>query len=470
MDMDDSMDMDVDVSMDTTNNGHRHYNSDEDDNDNDNDNTNNIHDNDETDNDDNDDDDDNSQIQVVMERPRGKVLRLPTRDDDSSGDDDDDDDDIQVAAVVGDDNGENEDFSIAETSYAEEASMSFATPMKDNDGDDKEVAVAEVVMDGNESENSEAAPVVAEVVKKVRKKPGPKPKNRDGTKKGSDKRKGSGDKRRKRPESGSKGEGHARESTISRDKLEAAQKARDILLTSIKGTPFHITDSHIIQNFGRVVVEKDSSKEPVFSNATSLFPVGFCCDRYEFSPVHGREIKLRCEILDKKELIANIKEEEPKANGDEKKSKSKSKKGPLFRITWGQGVDELQDGKPFPFDLYSASSPLGGEVDTVAVPMGLDVAVVPEPGMRVKVKFDDDVWYHGTIKKVSKKEASKKVEEKKKGTRSASKKGKKSHHAISIIYDDGMKEEIAFPDPDVMLVAPGKLLFCTTCIEYLQNN
>jgi hypothetical protein len=398
-------------------------------------------------------DDDSQSKQDIVQRPRGKVLRLPPRDDSS---DDDDDDDIQVAAVVADYNGEHEDMSIAETSYCEETSI--ATPMNDNDEDDRGLAVAEVFMDGNESDNSELAAVVAEVVpKKIRKKPGPKPKNKDGTKKGSEKRKSGGDLRRKRTESGS----YSHESVISQDELESAQKARDILLNSMKETPFHISDSHVIQNFGRVVVENDDSVEPVFSNPTSLFPVGFCCDRYEFSPVHGRVVKLKCEILDRGETqTAKRSDEEPKSNGDEKEKKRKKNKGkgPVFRITWGQGIDELQDGKPFPFDLYSASAPLGGDVDTVAVPMGLDVPVIPEPGMRAKVRFDDDVWYHGTIKKAYKKKSSQDDKDKKKGTRSASKKGSKSHYVINIAYDDGMNEEISFPDPDIILISPGEWL------------
>lgn len=83
-------------------------------------------------------------------------------------------------------------------------------------------------------------------------------------------------------------------------------------------------------------------------------------------------------------------------------------------------------------------------INSVAVPMGPDVVLVPEPGMRVKVRFDGNVWYHGTIKKAYKKKPSKDSDE--------------SHHVINIIYDDGTKEEeVAFPDPDIMLVAPGKI-------------
>jgi len=101
-------------------------------------------------------------------------------------------------------------------------------------------------------------------------------------------------------------------------------------------------------------------------------------------------------------------------------------------------------------------------IKSVEMPVRLDVAVVvPEPGMRVKVRFDGNVWYHGTIKKACKKEPSK--------DNTGKRKGGESHHVINIIYDDGTKEEeIAFPDPDIMLVAPGKF-FCISLIEQLLS-
>ena len=99
--------------------------------------------------------------------------------------------------------------------------------------------------------------------------------------------------------------------------------------------------------------------------------------------------------------------------------------------------------KVYGLESYSDHGRARSVIKSVAVPMGLDVAVVPETGTRVKVRFDGNVWYHGTIKKASKKEPSNDKDE--------------SHH-VMIIYDDGMKEEeIVFPDPDIMLVAPGKL-------------
>jgi hypothetical protein len=423
-----------------------------------------------------------SQVSEPPPVPRGKVLRRIAHDHDVSSDDDDEDDAmnhnddnhdpeaedenhdededdvLQVASVVAE--GEEDIVSEAETSIVvDEEETSIATPFKDNDTFDKDVAVAEVVMDGNDSDDaSEVAAVIAEVVpKKIRKKPGPKPKNKDGKKKetsSSKKKKSSGDgkKRGKGGTSGSDvGKGLTHGAAVSREKLEAAKKARDVLLSSLKETPFRVSDSHVIQNFGRIIVENDESAETLFSNSTALYPIGFSCDRYEFSPVHGRILKLRCEILDG----GRIEVEKRSSLGDSTSGTSEKYKGPYFRITWGQGIDELDDGKPFPFDLYTASAPIGNDVDTVAVPMGLDVPIIPEAGMRVKVRFEDGLWSRGMIKKVMKKNEEQETKEKKKGGKSISKNRDKDVFVLSIVYDDGMKEEIAFPDPDVMLISPG---------------
>jgi hypothetical protein len=222
-------------------------------------------------------------------------------------------------------------------------------------------------------------------------------------------------------------------------------------LSSLKETPFKVSDSHVIQNFGRIMVENDESAKTLFSNSTALFPVGFSCDRYEFSPLHGRILKLRCEILDGGKIERAFEESTSET--------SEKYKGPYFRITWGQGIDELDDGKPFPFDLYTASAPIGNDVDTVAVPMGLDVPIIPEAGMRVKVRFQESLWSRGVIKKVIKKNGEQEPpKEKKRGGKGISKTRNKDLFLLSIIYDDGMKEDIAFPDPDVMLISPGMFI------------
>ena len=437
----------------------------------------------EDDNDDDDDDDNEDEEEVAAEVqvsvPRGKVLRIPPQNDQDDTDEEDEEEAQTADVMVMDtsmDVDADADIEVEVEAEAElddmsdDAAVATATPIKGDEFGEVAVAVAAeedgeavaaIVMDGNDSDISEVA-AVAEVVvpKKVRKKPGPKPKKKEkrgSTSTGSKKSSGGG-KRRKRSDTDD--EVHSSlvktsGSTIARDKLEAAQKARDILLTSTKTTPFHVSDSHIIRNFGRIKVESKGGN-PRFSTTTSLFPVGFSCDRFEFSPVHGRGLKMRCEILDGKDYAHGDADVKTKKEGNSTKARDKlNAKSPLFRITWGQGIDELDNGKPFPFDVYSAAAPLGNNVDSVAVPMGLDVPIVPETDMRVKVRFDDDVWYRGTITRVTKKTASDVKEKKKRGTRSAKTKNK-NHFSLKLLYDDGMKEEVIYPDPDIVLVAPGE--------------
>ena len=119
-----------------------------------------------------------------------------------------------------------------------------------------------------------------------------------------------------------------------------------------------------------------------FSTPNALYPVGFCCDRYEFSPVHER---LQDEMFHLDGQRTNF-----------------HYNGPIFRVMWGQGVDEDVDRVEYPYNPYSNSAPIteGGD-DVVAVPAGADTSHgrpgVPSPGMRVKVRFDDGQYYYGTI-------------------------------------------------------------------------
>ena len=242
------------------------------------------------------------------------------------------------------------------------------------------------------------------------------------------------------------------ESAIPHEKMEAAGRARDMLLHSIQRLPIEITESHTVRNLGRIKIEDKA--ESLFSNSNALYPVGFSCDRYEFSPVHGRPIKLRCDILDSRQM---------KHDANQQK-----KEGPLFRITWGKGVDEYSGDRSFPFDLYSSAAPVGDNVDAVAVPLGVEaVAIAPEPGMRVKVRFDQENWYGGTIIKVTKNSHEKDASSTNKKT------GKKKQFSIKIQYDDGAKEETCFPDPDILLLPPGSEETgegCTLDIKMLKGK
>jgi hypothetical protein len=424
-----------------------------------------------------DDEDDNESMDedTLMKNSKGKSLETTYTDsdndesDNNDGRDDDDNDESMYDSPSKDIGQEDEDMdaedaeqnqddilednqSITNDSVAESSAV-IATPVFEDSTDQTPgttssdaVAVAVAVESATEP-SSQAEVVVAEVVpKKVKRKtPSSNKKKAVSPKKSkTPKQKGTGG-RRKRSDSDFSTDSNA----IPRDRLEAAQNARDILTKTINQTPFAISESHVIQNFGRIKVE--DSEHPLFSNPTSLYPVGFACDRYEFSPVHGRILKMRCEILDgfkfKKGLNMG-------PDNEESTTKVTEHDGPLFRIIWGQGIDELEDGSPFPFEVYSSCTPMMKEVDAVAVPLGFHSnSTKPENGMRVKVRIDKNSWYRGTVMSV--KHAEDEIDDDDSSKQKSPKKKKPSYH-VTIVYDDGLTEETIYPDPDISLVSPGK--------------
>lgn len=246
-------------------------------------------------------------------------------------------------------------------------------------------------------------------------------------------------KRKKSKASASKTD--AKSSVLSRidaKRLESANVAREMLYEAVPRLPFPVNDSssdqYYVRNFGRLKVGKDDASLK-FSTPTALYPVGFSCDRYEFSPSHGRILKLRCSIIDGQAIGEN---------------------GPIFRVMWGQGVDDDVDKVEYPYDPFTNSAPMtSGKDDVVAVPttssmhQPMDQQVIPAVGMRVKARFDKNQFYHGTIEKVTERDEG--------TTSSKSKKKKKKTIHVTIAYDDGSTEETSFPDPDITLAMPGKL-------------
>ena len=214
---------------------------------------------------------------------------------------------------------------------------------------------------------------------------------------------------------------------ISGDRLMAAEDARDMLHTAVPRLPVPLNENYIVRNFGQLNITENGVN--AYATPTSLYPVGFSCDRFEFSPVHGRLLKLRCTIIDGKRTNRNF-------------------AGPVFRVMWGQGVDEAMDKVDYPYNPYANSAPISsGRNDVLAVPASSDKSHlrrgIPSRGMRVKVRFDKDIFYFGTIEKVD-------------TPKEDAKKKQKRHHDIHIRYDDGSLEKVEFPDPDVTLVMPGK--------------
>jgi hypothetical protein len=347
-----------------------------------------------------------------------------------------------------------------------------------------DTVAAAVVVDDNHSDSDGAVVVVAEEVpKKKRKKPGPKPKKKPS--KGHKKKLSSKSKQKNKKRKRGVGPGSDSEesscyaldtASVPHDKMEAAEQARDILVHSVQRVPFEVSDAHIVRNFGRLKIEEGvKALESLYSTPNILYPVGFSCDRFEFSPIHGRMIKLRCDILDGSKVKGSVtpiqsnkepilKEEDVSIKVGQPDSTEGSVRdapidGPIFRIMWGPGIDESEDTQTFPFDLYSSSSPLGGEVDAVAVPVDRDtITIAPEEGMRVKVRFDNDMWYAGHVRNVSPRKVSSTTNNDN-GANSKKKNNKKKQKDsfdIQITYDDGGKEDAVFPDPDVILLPPGK--------------
>lgn len=353
---------------------------------------------------------------------------------------------------------------------------------KDSDsGSDDEDPVAAVVCE--ESDDDDVVLAVAENIQcssKRSKANDGSAKRRAAPKKGSGAAKrGGGGKGKTGSNKGSSASSASRKSAasavfgvpeVSAEKAAAACKARHALQEAVPSLPHAVSETHTVRSFGRIKPEWHSVASPLdalYSSPHAIYPVGFSCDRLEFSPVHGRVIKLRCDILDGGALREQREEEEKK---EKERARLKSEEGgepmlvdekamgarngvgddeglgdgPVFRVTWGEGVEEDRSDPSCPFDPYIASAQLGGDVDAIAVPLSSKKgkpAGLPEVGMRVSVRFDKAKIYGGVIADV--KPVDKKV------------KNKKATCNITIQYDDGASEVAAFPDPDINVAYQG---------------
>jgi F/Y-rich N-terminus len=214
---------------------------------------------------------------------------------------------------------------------------------------------------------------------------------------------------------------------ISGDNFVAAQAARLMLLQSVHRLPLSISESHTVRSFGRLRVEKQEDG-PQFSSTSALYPVGFSCDRFEFSPVHGRILKLRCTILDGHQLQAKQRELNLPINPS---------KGPIFRIMWGEGIDEDSESFEYPYDPGTNSTCITYNGNSKKT----DPNLYPEEGMRARVRYEHDQWYTGTILECI-------------AAGSSDDTGIMSYE-MRIAYDDGSEEQVSYPDPDISLHLPG---------------
>jgi hypothetical protein len=256
-----------------------------------------------------------------------------------------------------------------------------------------------------------------------------------------------------------------RTGVVSAKSLAAAKDARTLLEEVVQLLPITMEEC-TVRSFGRLSVNGDPLSENLFCSAGALYPVGFSCDRHEFSPVHGRVLKVNCAILDG----AKIREKQ-KSMGLPAENRIKSD-GPLFRLMWGPAVDEDATLFEHPYIPQIHSAPItsgpvvlaiadptsnGGDdnIGRSGTPRAAPRVLEPARGMRVRVRFEKNEWYNGTI--------TKSVEQPSPPPSSKKKKKPKSF-MLQIRYDDGSVEELRYPDPDVALLLPGTLWIMHSCV------
>jgi Bromodomain len=360
----------------------------------------------------------------------------------------DDDEPITEVEAQIDDDDEDLDEGIAEEDDEEVAQSIMVEEDDDKDEDDEEVLAAVVLDDEDEDDDADAdstampledvlvaEPVVTPPPSVPKKKPKntTTPSNKSHSKSTPDSKKKVVTQKKKRPSSGSSKETVVDDifQSIPNAKRLAAREARAMLRETVPFLPVPVAETHV-RSFGRLLLQQPDEPNP-FATTSALYPIGFSCDRYEFSPVHGRILKLRCSILD---------------------GRSQGINGPVFRILWGRGVDEEPpDPADYPLDLFAHAPPLvaTGSVTTDARwtqaigAQGRNTPLAPRVGLRVKVRGETSASYFiGTIVTVGEPQII-----------SKKKKKKRTRHDIVIQYDDGVKEDLSYPDPDIELLTPG---------------
>ena len=215
---------------------------------------------------------------------------------------------------------------------------------------------------------------------------------------------------------------------VAKERFKAAEARREVLQDTVRSLPFLIGDLDL-RSFGRLILE--DTHDTKYSNPAFLYPVGFSCDRYAFSPAHGRNIKLRCSILDGKAI-----KQEQKAKGF---PTAQIHDGPLFRIMWGNAIDTDQQQLEFPYDPFLHSPPENQDRSqtnlTNTTHNKQQHVLAPELHMKVKVRMlKENDYSYGTIVHVKEPPTKKKKRE------------------ITIRYQEGFEETLLFPDPDVTII------------------
>jgi F/Y-rich N-terminus len=225
-------------------------------------------------------------------------------------------------------------------------------------------------------------------------------------------------------------------------RVEAASDARVTLEETVQSLPVTlpgpVTETQV-RSFGRLCINGPCDD---FNSTSALYPVGFSCDRFDFSPVHGRIIKLRCSILSGR----SIKESQLKGGF----LVSDIPDGPIFRILWGQGVDDDEDSD-YSFNPATSAAPIvttGFPVTDTAINDVMTTTtnqILPEVGMKVRVRFENDQYFGGVITSVGEPSGG-----------GAKTKRKRKQVDVTVRYNDGSTEAFLFPDPDLSLELPGQ--------------
>jgi hypothetical protein len=424
-------------------------------------------------------------VEVEVEEPEedDENVALVVEDDDGDGDNDEEDEDeaeevVEVAADVddGEENDdvqpqvvvmEDEDEGAGDALVVEAEAVAVAVAVEEDD--DEPPAKRSKTNTGKAKtrtpkKKAPAAKTSAKRAPPAKKRRAPVSKKAGAGAKGKPKK---GSNKAKSSSSGKNTDMHF--ARIDSKRMMSANTARELLYETVQKMPFpvntHQGDTFSVRSFGQLKLgtktnDKSSNK---FSTPTSLYPVGFSCDRIEFSPSHGRFLKLRCAILDGTRVGID---------------------GPLFRVLWGQGIDEDKDKVEYPYDPFSNSAPITGsgadgnendeEADDVVVAIPTSAGyqppssqVAPAVGMRVKTRFDKDKYYYGTISAVTEKEVDAPPT---KGKRQTKNNKKKIDLEIAIKYDDGSAEVSVFPDPDISLVMPGAFYFSMLLTKHFRQQ
>eukprot|EP00977_Amphora_coffeiformis_P024777 scaffold17151_cov160-Amphora_coffeaeformis.AAC.5 len=361
---------------------------------------------------------------------------------------DDEDEPMEVEAVVAEEDDTDDEDEVATPAVqvvaARDDDDSQASKNNDDGGyddEEEEVVVAAMVLPEEEEDvvvaAVDAAPVVSEPPPKrsppKKKRPAPKKKTPETTSHKKDTKASAGGgggggttsaakKKKKKPSPGTKTSSHTSTTVtevwpVNPARMDLARDARDHLHEMVQDLPVVLAETQV-RSLGQLKLSKGRTP---FCTTAALYPIGFSCDRYEFSPIHGRLIQLRCTILDAARVRRLQKERHAAKLWP-------VQEGPIFRVMWGLGVDEDRwaDSAQVPFQ---ALPPIGG-------PPMKRPPMKPVVEQRVRVRFERKEYYTGTITSVT----------------TAGKSFK-----ISIKYDDGTVEKgTPFPDPDITLVPPGE--------------